>query len=302
MSNLVTNIQGYSIHDGPGIRTVVFLKGCGLECQWCSNPECISPHPEVGFIKALCTKCGKCAGVCPDEALIYEVGQLPRIERERCTGCGACSSACSYKAIVLYGKSMNAEEIFDAVSRDKMFYEASGGGVTVSGGEALLQPQLVCDLFEKCRQANIHTCIETSGYASDSALRQVLPFTDYILYDLKHQNSKKHRQYTGKPNDLILSNAKIVAASGKEILFRMPLIPGINDDLQNIKETAHFLHGLGNNALRIELMPYHRLGKGKYESLDREYPLSDVLSPEPEHMESMKKAFEANGIICLISR
>src|SRR4030042_5004626 len=236
MLNLVTNIQGYSIHDGPGIRTVVFLKGCGLECQWCSNPECISPQPEVGFFKALCAKCCKCAGVCPVDALVYEAGKLPRIERVRCTGCGICSSACSYKALVLYGKAMNIEELFDAVNRDKMFYETSGGGVTVSGGEALLQLQLVCDLFEQCRRAGIHTCIETSGYIAESALKKVLLYTDYVLYDLKHQNSDKHQRYTGKPNSLILDNAKVIAESGIETLFRMPLIPGINDDLQNVKE------------------------------------------------------------------
>jgi pyruvate formate lyase activating enzyme len=183
-----------------------------------------------------------------------------------------------------------------------MFYQASGGGVTVSGGEPLLQPQFVCDLFEKCHRAGIHTCVETSGYAAESALRQVLPYTDYVLYDLKHMNSKKHRQYTGKPNNLILSNAKIVAASRVETLFRMPLIPGINDNMQNIRETAEFLHGLGNNALRIELMLYHRLGKGKYESLDKKYSLSGVLSHEPDEVESVKKAFEANNIICLVSR
>jgi pyruvate formate lyase activating enzyme len=302
MDNLVTNIQGYSIHDGPGIRTVVFLKGCGLECQWCSNPECISPHPEVGFIKTLCTKCGKCAEICPDKALVYEAGKLPRIDRGRCSGCGACSSVCSYKAFILYGKPMNAEEIFDAVKRDKIFYEASGGGVTVSGGEALLQPKLVCDLFEKCRQASIHTCIETSGYIAESALKQVLPYTDYILYDLKHLNSDKHRQYTGKPNGLILSNAKIITASGIETLFRMPLVPGINDDTQNVRETADFLHGLGNSTACIELMPYHRLGTGKYESLDRPYRLLDVVSPGPEHLESVKKTFENNDIICTVSR
>ena len=301
MSILVTNIQGYSIHDGPGIRTVVFLKGCGLECQWCSNPECISPHPEVGFVKTLCTKCGKCAEICPVGALVYEEGKIPRIDRRRCSGCGACSSVCSYKAFILYGKPMNAGEIFDAVNRDKMFYQASGGGVTISGGEALLQPLLVCDLFEKCRRAGIHTCMETSGFADESALRQVLSYTDFVLYDLKYLNSEKHRQYTGKPNDLILSNAKIVAASGVETLFRMPLIPGINDGMQNIKETADFLKGLENKTFNIELMPYHRLGKGKYESLDRPYRLPELLSPEPEHVESVKNTFEASGIICLIS-
>ncbi len=301
-SVLVTNIQGYSIHDGPGIRTVVFLKGCSLECQWCSNPECISPHPEVGFIKTLCTKCGKCAEVCPEGALVYKEGKLPYIDRKQCTGCGICSSVCSYQALVLYGKPMNAEEVSDTVNRDKMFYQASGGGVTISGGEPLLQSQFACDLFEKCHQADIHTCMETSGCASESALRQVLPYTDYVLYDLKHLNSEEHRQYTGNPNGLILSNAKIVAASGVETLFRMPLIPGINDDSQNIKETTEFLHGLGNNNLRIELMPYHRLGKGKYEALDRQYLLSGFLSPEPEYLESIKKAFEDNDIICMISR
>ena len=301
MTSLVTNIQGYSIHDGPGIRTVVFLKGCGLKCQWCSNPECISPHPEVGFIKALCTKCGKCAEVCPNGALDYQAGNLPRIDRAHCKGCGECCSACSYKALVLYGQAMNAEEIFDIVNRDKMFYQASGGGVTVSGGEALLQPQLVRNLFKKCRKAGIHTCIETSGYAAESSLEMVLSCTDYILYDLKHLDPDKHLQYTGKPNKLILDNARVVAESGVAALFRMPLIPGINDE-QNIKETADFLHGLGNNALYIELMPYHRLGKGKYESLDRRYPLPDVPSPEPEYLESIKRAFESFGIECSISK
>jgi pyruvate formate lyase activating enzyme len=299
---LVTNIQGYSIHDGPGIRTVVFLKGCGLECRWCSNPECIPPHPEVGFFKTLCTKCGKCAEVCPEGALNYKEGEFPYIDRKKCTGCDICSSACPYQALVLYGKTMTADEVFDAVKRDKMFYEASGGGVTVSGGEALLQPKFVGDLFDKCHRDGIQTCIETSGCASESALRKVLPDTDYVLYDLKHMNSEKHRQYTGQPNGLILSNAEIVAASGVETLFRMPLIPGINDDAQNIKETAAFLNGLGNNALRIELMPYHRLGKGKYEALDRQYTLSGLLSPEPEHVEAIKKAFEDNDIICTVSR
>jgi pyruvate formate lyase activating enzyme len=302
MDTLVTNIQGYSIHDGPGIRTVVFFKGCGLECLWCSNPECISPKPEIGVVKALCTMCGKCAEVCPENAITFKADKPPRINRERCTGCGACSSVCSYQALVLYGKSMNVDEIYNAVARDKMFYDSSGGGVTVSGGEPLLQSQLVYDLFIKCRQAGIHTCIETSGCTAGSSLRQVLPYTDYVLYDLKHMNPDKHSRYTGKPNSRILSNAKIVTESGAETFFRMPLIPGINDEPQNIKDTADFLHSLGKNACRIELMPYHRLGKGKYESLGRKYNLPEVTVPEPEQIESVKNAFEEYGVTCLISR
>jgi pyruvate formate lyase activating enzyme len=302
MAGLVTNIQGYSIHDGPGIRTVVFLKGCGLACQWCSNPECIAAQPEIGFFKSLCTKCGKCAGICPDGALAFQAGGLPVIDRERCNGCGACSAVCSYKALVLYGTPMNPDDIYDAVSRDKMFYDSSGGGLTFSGGEALLQPRLVGAVFEKCRHSGISTCIETSGYVPASNLEQVLTYTDYILFDLKCMNSDKHLEYTGKPNALILGNAGMAVRSGIETLFRMPLVPGVNDDVQNIKDTSEFLHGLGNNSLRIELMPYHRLGKGKYASLDKTYHLPDIVSPEPVQVESVIKVFEENGIKCTISR
>jgi pyruvate formate lyase activating enzyme len=154
----------------------------------------------------------------------------------------------------------------------------------------------------KCHQSGIHTCLETSGFASEPALRQVLAHTNYLLYDLKHMNSEKHHLYTGKPNSLILSNARIVAASGIETLFRMPLVPGVNDDMQNIKETAEFLHGLGDNALRIELMPYHRLGKGKYESLGKEYSLSEIIAPEPREIDSVKNEFEKFDITCTVSR
>jgi pyruvate formate lyase activating enzyme len=302
MSSLITNIQGYSIHDGPGIRTVVFLKGCGLECIWCSNPECIFPYPEIGFFKNLCTKCGQCASVCPNQAISAKVGQLPVTNREICCGCGACSAVCVQEARVLYGKAMKVDEVFESIKADQLFYQASGGGITVSGGEPLLQPKFVSELLRKCKEAGIHTCVETSGYAPDSALRQVLPFTDYMLFDLKLLNSDLHRCYTGKPNELILNNAKIVTSSGLEVLFRMPLIPGINDDPQNIKETADFLHSLGGKTIGIQLMPYHELGKGKYESLDKLYRLAGLSTLEPEQVETVQKMFKARGISCTISR
>jgi pyruvate formate lyase activating enzyme len=302
MLTLVTNIQGYSIHDGPGIRTVVFFKGCGLKCRWCSNPECISPFPELAFFNTLCTRCGKCANICPNDALICETEQLPKINREKCKGCGKCSTACYYGALKIYGQSMSVDEVFKAVVGDKMFYQSSGGGVTVSGGEPLLHAEFVRALFEKCRKAGIHCAIETAGQAEEGALHEVLPYTDYVLFDLKHQNSDKHHQYTGKSNDLILSNARIAASSGVETLFRIPLIPGINDNSQNIQETADFLSGLEKKALRIEIMPYHRLGKGKYESLGRTYRLSNLLVPEPDQAERVKQSFETLGIICTISK
>jgi pyruvate formate lyase activating enzyme len=299
---LVTNIQGYSIHDGPGIRTVVFLKGCGLDCWWCANPECISPQPEIGFLENLCTKCGECAGACPNEALTCEAGHVPQIDRERCSGCGTCASACSSGALVVYGREMTVEEVFEAVQADRMFYEASGGGVTVSGGEPLLQPRFVRALFEKCREAGIHTCIETSGYAGQSALRQVLPYTDYVLFDLKLQELNGHRRYTGKPNGPIHKNAKTVADSGVAVLFRMPLIPGITDSPLNIQATSDLLRGLlGDRDPAIELMPYHRLGVGKHESLGRKQRLLGVIAPTAEQVEEARKAFADSGVSCTIS-
>jgi pyruvate formate lyase activating enzyme len=300
VASLVTNIQGYSIHDGPGIRTVVFFKGCGLACRWCSNPECISSQPETGFIKNLCTRCGKCADICPEQALVYQDNGLPHIDHEKCNGCGKCSEVCSYKALVLYGQPLSPDEIYAMIARDKMFYDASGGGVTVSGGEALLQPDTVKGIFGKCRAAGIQTCIETSGFASGAALQQVLPYTDRLLFDLKVMDSGKHKQYTGQPNDVILANARTAAASGVEILFRMPLVPGVNDDEKNIKETAAFLHTMKKN--NIELMPYHRLGKGKYDSLGKRYPMGDLPPATQEQIGTVIKSYEKEGITCTVSR
>jgi len=302
MSGLITNIQGYSIHDGPGIRTVVFLKGCGLECQWCSNPECISARPEIGFFRSLCTACGRCESVCPEEALICKAGQPPSIDRQRCSGCGECVSVCYYKALVLYGRKMDVVEVFDAVKRDAIFYQASGGGVTVSGGEVLLQPDFVSKLLENCRGDGIHTCIETSGFGAESAFRQILHYTDLVLFDLKHMDNEKHIRYTGQPNNLILSNARVLVESGVEFLFRMPLIPGINDEVQNIRKTADFLTDLGDRARRIEIMPYHRLGKGKYESLEIQYRLAELPVPESDCLEVVRNTFEESGISCTISK
>jgi len=209
---------------------------------------------------------------------------------------------CNPKVLVIYGKEMSVEEVFAEVSRDSMFYQATDGGVTVSGGEPLLYADFVCSLFDKCHKVGIHTCLETAGYAPESVLWQVLRSTDYVLYDLKHLDSNAHRRFTGKPNRLVLSNAKLVVKSGVETLFRMPLVPGMNDSLQNIQETAAFLRGLESSAHRIELMPYHRLGESKYNALDIMYSMHGILPPGASHIESVRKAFEECGIQCLVSR
>ncbi len=301
LSALVTNIQGYSIHDGPGIRTSVFLKGCALACRWCANPECISSKPELGFLKSLCVRCAACVTACPEQAVTHDGAGFPQTDRTRCTGCGECVSACTHKARVIYGRMMSVEEVLRLVSADKLFYESSGGGVTVTGGEPLMWHEFVRALFNKLHDDGIHTCIETCGCVEQAALLDVLPVTDYVLFDLKVMNPVAHRKHTGKSNELILSNARLVASSQAEFLFRMPVIPGVNDSEDNVAETASFLKTLGERAERIELMPYHRLGESKYAAIGRRYPLHGLQPMDLQDVEPVKRAFEMNGIQCTVS-
>ena len=297
----ITNIQGYSIHDGPGIRTVVFFKGCPLACKWCANPECISGKPQVGFLEMLCKGCGKCVETCPGDAINTEEGKH-RIDYSLCDACGKCSDNCSYGALVQYGNPMTVDEVWDEVRRDKIFYDTSGGGVTVSGGEPLLHPAFVRELFELCHGEKIDTCIETCGSVDSSAFQDVMPVTDHFLFDLKHMDSKIHKNYTGQNNDRILKNAALVVEHGADVIFRHPLIPGINDTESNIDATAKFLKSLGKKAMRLELMPFHRMGKDKYKALDFEYAMGDLDIMEKEDIEAVKKAYTDRGINCTISR
>jgi pyruvate formate lyase activating enzyme len=300
MKAIITNIQGYSIHDGPGIRTVVFLKGCPLRCQWCANPEGLSPSIQVGFIGRLCASCRKCFSVCPENALTDDSSKH-RINYSRCTGCGKCAEVCDYKALVRYGAEMSVGEAFDAVQRDKMFYDTSGGGVTVSGGEPLLHAPFVKELFEKCRDAGINTCVETSGCVPEQNLLEVLPLTDYLLFDLKQMDKEAHRRYTGQPNDVILSNAALASAKGADIVFRIPLIPGVNDDETNIDATARFILGLPGRH-PVQLMPYHRLGESKYKALGLTTQMDGVQVMTPERLNEVRDGYIRRGVACSISK
>jgi pyruvate formate lyase activating enzyme len=298
---IITNIQGFSIHDGPGIRTVVFFKGCPLSCPWCANPECISREPQIGFIETLCAGCGKCLEVCLNDAIRRDEG-MHRIDYSRCAACGDCVDHCSYGALVRHGVSMTVSEVWDAVIRDKIFYESSGGGVTVSGGEPLLWPQFVRELFGRCRQESVDTCMETCGFAGRQALLDVLPVTDHFLFDLKHMDSDMHRRYTGLPNDQILKNAALILEKGADVLFRQPLIPGINDSISNIEATAGFLTRLGKGAARLQLMPYHRMGQSKYKALHIPCIIEGMAAAEDGQVEAVQKAYIARGVDCSISR
>jgi pyruvate formate lyase activating enzyme len=298
---MITNIQGFSIHDGPGIRTVVFFKGCPLSCQWCANPECLLGKPQVGFIETLCTNCGKCSEICTNNA-ICRVDGAHRVDYSRCKACGNCSDHCYYGALVRYGESKTVVEVWDAIRRDKMFYDSSGGGVTVSGGEPLLWSKFIRELFELSHKEFIDTCIETCGLAGPEALLDVIPVTDHFLFDLKHMDSDVHREYTGQPNSQILNNAALVLEKSADVIFRQPLIPGINDSLLNIEATAGFLNGLGKRAARLQLMPYHRMGQGKYKALNMPYTMEGPGIADDKQVEAVREAYIDRGINCTISR
>jgi pyruvate formate lyase activating enzyme len=300
-SAVITNIQGFSIHDGPGIRTVVFFKGCPLSCQWCANPECLSETPRMGFIETLCAHCGTCLQICTNNAICSAEGEH-RIDYSRCKACGHCKDQCYYGALVQYGESMTLADVWDAVKRDKMFYDSSGGGVTVSGGEPLLWSSFVRELFELCHQELINTCVETCGFADPETLLEVIPVTDYFLFDLKHMEPDAHRKYTGQSNTQIMRNAAMLLEHGADVVFRQPLIPGINDSIWNIEATARFLTGLGEKAARLEIMPYHRMGESKYRALNMVYAMNGFDAADDEQLEAAQKAYAQCGIECTISR
>lgn len=299
-SAVITNIQGYSIHDGPGIRTAVFIKGCPLRCQWCANPENLSGKIQVGFFEKLCNSCGKCLSVCPNGAISLK--RQSHIDLEKCTRCGKCVDNCYYDAMVRYGEEKTASEVFDKVKRDKMFYDTSGGGVTVSGGEPLTKPNFVYELFNLCHDAGINTCIETCAYVPFDAIKTVIPVTDFFIFDLKIIDTEKHLQYTGVPNDLILSNARFLAESGAKILFRQPIISGISNSKENVLETVEFLKSLGRADIGIQLMPYHRMGVSKYKALQMLYRLEHLPGMNGNEIAEIEELYRQNGINCTVSK
>jgi pyruvate formate lyase activating enzyme len=258
---------------------------------------------ELGLRRGLCNECGKCLETCPEKALLFDDEEVLRIARQRCNACGECVSDCYPEALTIYGREMTAEDVFEEVRRDQLFYDGSGGGITASGGEPLQQPSFLAAIFGLCRDGGIHTCLETSGYARPRVWEQVLPVTDYVLFDLKHMDSRLHQELVGKPNKLILDNARLVVGSGVPVLFRMPLVPGSNDIPENIRAMADFLKSLeGDNVQGIELMPYHRMGIGKYETLDKHYALRETKPPGPADVEAVRRRLEEFGLRCTVSR
>ncbi len=305
---LVTNIQRYSINDGPGIRTTVFLKGCRLNCAWCHNPECIDFGPEIYWKQSLCTQCGRCFSVCergavqPPICLEAEGGNAHyhKIDHSRCDLCMACVEACIYGALARVGESRSVEEILDEVERDMPFYLNSGGGMTVTGGEPTAFPEFTLALLKGARERGIHTCLDTSGFCEWEVLDALRPYVDIFLYDIKCMSGKQHLLRTGVSNSPILANLTRLAEAGESIIVRIPVIPGFNDSVEHMEKAAEFLAGLGPSLIQVDLLPFHNWCQDKYRWLGREWPYRDVESLAVSEVDDLLDVMEEKGIVVTI--
>ena len=284
MKGFVSNIQRFSTDDGPGIRTTVFLKGCNLRCPWCHNPETQRMESVLQFTKTSCIYCGACAAACPNR--VHEItAQRHLLHRENCNGCGACAEACPAGALSMNGKAWDADSLMEVLRKDRYFYEDSDGGITFSGGEPMLQPAFLLEMLKRCREDGFSTAVDTAGAVSWDTFREILPFADIFLYDLKIMDPEAHARVIGQDNGLILDNYRRLMAAGKRIFVRMPVIRGVNDTMANIGATGIFLKEAGIPE-KVELLPYHNYGLGKYESLGMHCEVQDRRPPEPEWMEA----------------
>ena len=282
MNGLLADIKRFAVHDGPGIRTTLFLKGCSLACRWCHNPETISSRPEIGFVSRKCIGCEQCAAVCPENAHVFRDGAHV-FDRARCVACGQCVDACLPGALEYYGREVSVAEAAAAVLEDKTFYVHSGGGCTLSGGEPLLQAEFCAAVCKQLREASVHCAVDTSGAVPWENFETVLPQADLFLYDLKHIDDRQHRECTGSSNRLILENLRRLSSRDVPIEIRIPLIPGISGADSDLQAVGEFLRGVAN-ITRVRLLPYNGLAHSKYEAAGRPDTMPDVPTPDADTM------------------
>lgn len=299
LTGTIFNIQKFSIHDGNGIRTLVFMKGCPLECAWCSNPESQRYVREIMFVKSNCIGCGKCSEKCPNGATDSTSWE---IDRTRCSLCGECTKYCYANAKKIVGREYTVHDVIEEIEKDRVFYLNSQGGITVGGGEPTAQPEFVSALLKESKRLNLHTAIETCGYGQYDHVGMVFETADQIFFDLKHMDADTHKKLTGVDNTLIIENARRISDTDKQIVFRLPLIPSLNDDVSNVKATGEFVKSMMNNQndLSIELLPYHALGADKYRWLDQKYGLTGLKSPDIKSVNELNDMLDDIG--CIVVR
>ena len=292
-TGVIFNIQKFSVNDGPGIRTVVFFKGCPMRCRWCSNPESQLAKMQVLWDQKKCARCHHCMDICPAQAISLKHDHI-HINAAKCTGCRQCVLECPGKALELEGDIKTVQDVMDVVMQDKVFYEESSGGITLSGGEFLSQPDFAEELLLASKEKGLHTCCETTGFADPEIFNRVIENLDYILFDMKHWNSAKHIEGTGVGNDLPVSNMKRAIKMGKEVLPRIPVIPGFNNSPEDAAGLANALQEAG--AKKCQLLPFHQFGENKYSLLDQTYDYQNVPSIHREHLQDYLQIFINCGI------
>ena len=306
------DIQGFSVQDGPGIRTTVFLKGCPLRCPWCHSPESQLFPTELNWMQIRCLgldACGKCLHVCPNDAITPGEADTdalgnpityPKVDKSKCVDCGACASVCKPDALYMCGTDRTVDEIMRRLRRDRPFFEESGGGVTVSGGECLCQPEFTLELLKQCKEEGMHTAVDTTGYVKWEVIEKVLPYTDLFLYDLKCMDSALHKQVIGVPNELILENAVKIAKAGGRMQVRIPVIPMYNDSVEHFDQYGAFLAEIKDAVDIVQLLPYHAMGVSKHQRLMKNEKVFVAQPPSDELMQARKAQLEGYGLPVII--
>ncbi|PKP49286.1 MAG: glycyl-radical enzyme activating protein [Bacteroidetes bacterium HGW-Bacteroidetes-11] len=294
-TSLIFDIKRYAINDGPGIRVVIFFKGCNLHCAWCHNPESISAKAEKLYSPSKCIKCGSCVEACEQNAILLSADGIVT-DNQRCVMCGKCCEACPALALEMSGKVMSVDEIITIIEKERVFFEQSGGGVTFSGGEPLLHSDLLIKLLEECGKRGIHRTVDTAGNVREETLLEVAKQTDLFLFDLKMMDSALHKLWTGSDNTLILQNLKKLAETGAGIIIRIPVIGGVNDSDENIEQTARFISELAGDSKEVQLLPYHNIAQNKYLKLGRKDNSEKLREPDKETLAATIEKFRQFGI------